>query len=214
MATKPLTLILATSNEGKVNEIREALSGLELSLLSAAEAGIGRLPDETGASYEENALLKAGYVAIRSGLPALGDDSGLEVDALSGAPGLHSARYGGPGLSDGERVAYLLDQLSAVPAKARGAGFVCTVVLTTPGGEMRSFKGECRGTIIDGPRGAAGFGYDPVFLSDELGRTFAEATLQEKRRVSHRGRALEAFLHWAMTPFGKRTMRTDHGRRR
>ncbi len=208
MGKPRLKLVLATSNKGKVAEIREALSGLDLELLSAADVGIDSFPEETGASYEENALLKAGFVSLRAKLPALADDSGLEVDALSGQPGVYSARFGGEGLSYGERMAYLLDLIAGVPRAARGASFVACVVLATPAGEMMSFRGECRGELIDGPRGEGGFGYDPIFLSSELGKTFAEATLKEKRRVSHRGRALEAFLQWALTPAGKRTMQT------
>ncbi len=208
MARQRLKLVLATSNRGKVAEIREALSGLDLELLTAADVGIDTFPEETGASYEENALLKAGFVALRAKLPALADDSGLEVDALSGQPGVYSARFGGEGLSDGERTAYLLDLVAGVPRAGRGASFVASVVVATPGGEMVSFRGECRGEILSGPRGEGGFGYDPVFFSTELGKTFAEATLIEKRKVSHRGRALEAFLQWALTPAGKRTMQT------
>lgn len=213
MGRARLKLVIATSNGGKVAEFREALSGLDLELLAANEVGIDVLPDETGGSYEENALLKAGFVSLRAGLPALADDSGLEVDALGGQPGVYSARFGGEGLSYGERVAHLLDQLAGVPRGGRGASFVARLVLATPGGEMVTFKGECRGEIVHGPRGDGGFGYDPVFFSTELGKTFAEASLKEKRRVSHRGRALAAFLQWALTPAGKRTMQTLEPRR-
>ncbi|HZJ09731.1 MAG TPA: RdgB/HAM1 family non-canonical purine NTP pyrophosphatase [Trueperaceae bacterium] len=216
MPSKPLKLVVATSNMGKLAEFKDALSRLDLVLLSLADTGIESLPAETGASYEENALLKAGFVALRTGLPALADDSGLEVDALGGAPGVYSARFGGPGLSDGERMAHLLGQLRQVPATARGAGFKCVVVLATPGGEIASFAGETRGELTAGPRGEGGFGYDPIFRSRELGKTFAEASLAEKRGVSHRGRALASFLDWAMTPVGKRTIESltpprEHG---
>lgn len=206
MSKEPLKLVIATSNVGKVREFREALAGLNLVLLSAADAGIEAFPEETGASYEENALLKAGFVSLKAKLPALADDSGLEVDALSGQPGVYSARFGGAGLSDGERTAYLLDLMAGVPRAGRGASFLASVVLATPGGEMVTFRGECRGEVLTGPRGEGGFGYDPVFYSTELRKTFAEATLEEKRKVSHRGRALEAFVNWALTPAGKRTM--------
>lgn len=200
-----LRLVVATGNRGKVREFRQALARLDVTLLAADEAGLTRFPEETGANYEENALLKAGFAALRTGLPALADDSGLEVDVLEGAPGVYSARYGGA-LTDGERIAYLLEQLRDVPKGARGASFVSTVVLATPGGEVMSFTGECRGEILQGPRGDGGFGYDPVFFSPELGKTFAEADTEQKRRVSHRGRALRRFLEWALTPVGKRTM--------
>ena len=202
----PLKLVVATSNAGKLAEFREALSRLNLVLLSLTDAGIDSLPAETGASYEENSLLKAGFVALRTGLPALADDSGLEVDALGGAPGVYTARYGGDGLNDGERMSYLLKALKDVPAGGRGAAFRSVVVLATPGGEIASFSGETRGFITAGPRGVGGFGYDPIFRSTELGKTFAEAEMPEKRSVSHRGRALAAFLEWAMTPIGKKTI--------
>ncbi|MEJ2287111.1 MAG: RdgB/HAM1 family non-canonical purine NTP pyrophosphatase [Deinococcales bacterium] len=207
-----LRIVIATGNPGKLREFRRALGRLNVELLSATEAGITQFPDETGASYEENALLKAGYAALRSGLPALSDDSGLEVDVLDGAPGVYSARYGG-NLRDGERIAYLLDKLRDVPRGARGASFVSTVVLATPGGEVKSFVGECRGEILEGPRGDGGFGYDPVFFSPELSKTFAEADADAKDRVSHRGRALQRFLEWALTPIGKRTMQETVPRR-
>ena len=207
-----LRIVIATGNPGKLREFRRALGRLDVELLSAADAGITRFPEETGASYEENALLKAGYAALHSGLPALSDDSGLEVDVLDGAPGVYSARYGG-NLHDGERIAYLLDKLRDVPRGARGASFVSTVVLATPGGEVKSFVGECRGEILEGPRGEGGFGYDPVFFSPELSRTFAEAEAGAKDRVSHRGRALQRFLEWALTPVGKRTMQETAPRR-
>lgn len=207
-----LRIVIATQNQGKLREFRRALDRLDVDLLSAPDAGIRRFPEETGASYEENALLKAGYAALQTGLPALADDSGLEVDVLGGAPGLYSARYGGE-LRDGERIAYLLEQLRDVPRGARGASFVATVVLATPGGEVKSFVGECRGEILEGPRGEGGFGYDPVFYSPELSKTFAEADADAKGRVSHRGRALQRFLEWALTPIGKRTMQETAPRR-
>lgn len=208
MSSKRIRLVIATANRGKVKEFEDALARLNLDLLDLTAVGISSLPEETGSSYEENALLKAGFVALRSGLPALADDSGLEVDALGGQPGVLSARFGGPGLTDGERVAHLLDQVRHVPAKGRGATFRSVIVLATPGGEIATFEGETRGELTAGPRGDDGFGYDPVFRSLDLGKTFAEASLAEKRRVSHRGRALEKFLQWAITPIGKRTMQT------
>ncbi len=192
-------LVLATANEGKVREFQQTLADTSLTLLSAAEAGVTAFPQETGSSYEENALGKAGYVALQTRLPSLGDDSGLEVDALDGAPGLYSARFGGK-VSSGERIAYLLAKLRRVPPEARGARFVCVLVLATPNGGMWTFRGESEGRLLEGPRGESGFGYDPVFYSPDLGKTFAEATPEEKRSVSHRGRALEAFRAWLDTP--------------
>lgn len=207
-----LRIVIATGNAGKLHEFRRALARLDVELLSAQDAGIRRFPEEIGASYEENALLKAGYAALQSGMPALADDSGLEVDVLDGAPGIYSARFGG-NLRDGERIAFLLEKMRDVPRGARGASFVSTVVLATPGGEVKSFVGECRGEILEGPRGEGGFGYDPVFFSPELSKTFAESDSAAKGSVSHRGRALQRFLDWALTPTGKRTMQETMPRR-
>ena len=200
-----LKLVVATGNEGKLREFRTGLRRLDIDILSSADVGLGALPDETGANYEENALMKAGYAALQTGLPALADDSGLEVDALDGAPGVFSARYGGV-MTDGERLAYLLDKMKRVPRGARSASFISCVVIATPGGEVQPFYGECRGEILQGPRGDGGFGYDPLFYSPELGRTFAEVSEEQKGRVSHRGRALRSFLTWALTASGKSTI--------
>ena len=204
-AQGPLRIVVATSNPGKMREFREALAPLDVELVSAREAGLDRFPEETGASYEENALLKAGWAALQTGLPALADDSGLEVDALGGAPGIYSARFGGA-LRNGERIAYLLERIKGVPKGARGASFVCSLVLATPSGEVKPFFGECRGEILQGPRGDEGFGYDPVFWSADLRKTFAEASREEKARVSHRGRAIAELLAWATTSSAKRTI--------
>lgn len=192
------TLVVATENPGKMREFRHALRDTDLILRSASEAGVERFPPETGTTYEENAMMKAAHVAVATGLPALGDDSGLEVDALDGAPGVYSARFGGE-LSPGERIAHLLAKLRRVSDAERGAQFVCSLVLATPEGAALAFDGVCRGRILQGPRGEAGFGYDPVFYSEELGKAFAEASAEEKRSVSHRGRALESFRTWLVT---------------
>lgn len=189
------TLVIASQNEGKLQEFREALSTLTFTVLAAGEVGVRTFPPEEGHSYQENALLKAAHVAVKSKLPSLGDDSGLEVDALGGAPGLYSARFGGR-LSPGERIAHLLAKLRGVPIDKRHARFVCVLVLATPSGYVFTFEGSCEGRILQGPRGEGGFGYDPVFYSPELGKSFAEATREEKARVSHRGRALAALVAW------------------
>lgn len=188
-----LRLLLASGNTGKLTEFREALPGVEL--LSLSDVAIRDLPPEAGTSYEENALLKAGFAAVHAGLPTLADDSGLEVDALDGAPGIHSARFGGE-LGDGERIALLLEQLRDVPLASRGAAFRCALVLALPDGEVQVFRGSVRGRLLEGPRGRGGFGYDPVFWSDELGKSFAEATRAEKQQVSHRGKALRELQAW------------------
>lgn len=202
MSEKTLHLALASENAGKLKEFQEALSHLPLKLSSAAQLGVTEFPEETGASYEENALIKAAHVALHSGIASLSDDSGLEVDALNGAPGIHTARYGGPGLTNGERMAHLLQRIRHVDDAQRTARFVSVIVVATPGGAMHTFRGETEGTILQGPRGTGGFGYDPIFFSPELGKGFAEATLEEKRGVSHRGRALAAFAKWLGTESG------------
>jgi XTP/dITP diphosphohydrolase len=199
---------MATGNPGKAREFAAALAPRGVTLLSAAELGVGPFPAEEGAGYEENALLKAGFVAMESGCVAVADDSGLEVDALQGEPGVHSARYGGA-LADGERIAYLLRQLRYVPDPLRTARFVAVVVVARPHGDVAVFRGSCAGTILQGPRGDGGFGYDPVFFSHDLQRSFGEVTPHEKARVSHRGRALSALLSWLDTPHGRTFLTRD-----
>lgn len=148
------------------------------------------VPDETADTYAGNALIKARAAAGLTGCLVLADDSGLEVDALGGAPGLRSARYGGPGLDDAGRVRLLLDALRAVPAAERTARFRCVIALVEPDGRERLVKGTVEGRIAEAPRGKGGFGYDPVFFYPPLGRTLAELSEAEKARVSHRARAV------------------------
>lgn len=197
--------VLATGNAGKVREFAAALGPAGVDLDAAGDLGLRSFPPETGATYEENALLKAGFAAAKLRRVAVADDSGLEVDALGGAPGVWSARFGGPGLGDGERTAHLLQRLKHVPVGQRQARFVSVVVVAAPDGAVATFRGTCEGTILFGPRGDDGFGYDPAFLSDDLGMTFAEASIAEKERVSHRGRALAELRDWlgseAAAPF-------------
>ena len=188
-------LVIASSNEGKVAEFRAALAGLPVTLFSARDLGLHNFPPEDAPSYAGNAAVKAAFAAARTGLPSLGDDSGLEVTALRGAPGLYSARYGGRS-SSAERVAYLLQELRNVPQEERGARFVCALVLATPQGKVYEFQGECAGRILLKPQGESGFGYDPVFYSLDLNKTFAEADAAEKERVGHRGRAVEKLRAW------------------
>ncbi|CAN5715791.1 RdgB/HAM1 family non-canonical purine NTP pyrophosphatase [soil metagenome] len=192
---------IATGNAGKVREFTAALERRAVRLVAAADLGVGSFPPESGSTYEENAMLKAAFVALETGRVSLSDDSGLEVDALGGEPGVHSARYGGD-LEDGERIAHLLRQLRSVPDERRTARFVSVVVVARPQGDVVTFRGVCEGRILQGPRGDDGFGYDPVFFSSDLERSFGEATLAEKGRVSHRGRALEALDAWLDTPHG------------
>jgi XTP/dITP diphosphohydrolase len=187
--------LLASGNPGKAREFSAALAPHGIDLRLALDEGVPPFPPEDGDSYEANALLKAGHAALHGGTIALADDSGLEVDALGGAPGIHSARFGGV-LGEGERIAYLLQQLRRVPDAERTARFVAVLVLATPDGDVHAVRGECSGRILQGPRGDGGHGYDPVFYSDDLGMTFAEADIDAKQRVSHRGRALSALLEW------------------
>jgi XTP/dITP diphosphohydrolase len=183
-------LLLATNNPGKVREFRRLLDGSGFEITTPAEAGIRLNVDETGATYAENALLKARAFADASGLLALADDSGIEVDALDGRPGLYSARYGGDGLDDEGRVALLLRELEGVPDDERTGRFRAVIAIASSHGhgEARTFEGVEEGAIAHAPRGDRGFGYDPVFLVDGL-RTQAELPDAEKDAVSHRGKA-------------------------
>jgi len=185
-------LLVATTSKGKLNEIAEALAGTGISLLKLADRPID-LPEETGKTFEENALLKARAALAATGLPALADDSGLEVAALGGEPGVLSARWENLA-DDAARNHRLLERLSG--RKDRAARFVCVIALALPDGRELTFRGEVSGWITAAPRGRHGFGYDPVFEPSGLGKTFAEATLQEKGSVSHRGRALQALTAW------------------
>lgn len=181
-------LLLATNNQGKVREYRQLLHGLPYKLLTLAECGLGDV-EETGATFAENARLKATAGAAGSGLHTLADDSGLEVVALGGEPGVMSARYAGEGASDSDRIAYLLSRMKDVPWEERAARFVCVIALATPGGNTEFVSGECDGIIALTPKGERGFGYDPVFYFPELGKTMAELPPEQKNVVSHRGQA-------------------------
>jgi XTP/dITP diphosphohydrolase len=185
----PRRLVLATANPGKTTELAELLRewGTIDVLDLACFPGLS-CPEERGTTYAQNAVAKASAVAAATGLPALADDSGLEVDALDGAPGVYSARYAGPG----ERVAKLLAEVAHVPAHRRSARFRCVVAIAWPGAGVETAEGECRGRLAIAPSGSGGFGYDPVFVSDDLGKTFGDATAAEKQRVSHRARAVRA----------------------
>jgi len=187
----PARVILATSNPGKLREIAELLAPLPVPVVGLDALPGLRLPPE-GDDYRANAIGKARAAAAFGGSPALGDDSGLEVDGLGGAPGPHSARYGGPGQDDAGRVARLLGELAGREGAARRARFVCAAALVTPEGRVVATRGECAGRIAPAPRGEGGFGYDPIFELDACGRTLAELAADEKHRVSHRARAFRA----------------------
>lgn len=178
-------LVIASANPGKVAEYRELLDSPALEL-----DGLDADVEETGDTYEANALLKARAAAAATGMPAIADDSGLEVDALGGEPGLHSRRLAA---SQAERNQLLWSRLCDV-ARPWRARFVCVLALATPDGEVETFRGEVEGELLPETRGAGGFGYDPVFLVPELGQTFAEMGRAEKHRWSHRGRAVQQLL--------------------
>jgi XTP/dITP diphosphohydrolase len=183
-----MKLLLATRNAGKLKELRARVHGLEV--LSLDDVAPMPEAEETEETLEGNARLKAVAGARATGLWTVADDSGLFVDALGGAPGVHSARYA-PG-NDTDRVQALLRAMVHVPDDERGASFRCVLALASPDGEVRPVEGVCRGRILRAPRGSGGFGYDPVFLVPELERTMSELSLEEKGRVSHRARALDA----------------------
>ncbi len=182
-------LLLATNNPGKVREYKSLLRGIPYEIVTPAEQGITTEIEEAGVSFEENARLKATTLSRESGLLSLADDSGLEVDALGGEPGVLSARYAGEGASDIDRINYLLARLKDVPEEKRTARFQCVVAIAAPDGAVELCSGECRGVIATEPRGNNGFGYDPIFYVPELGKTMAELPPEEKNRISHRARA-------------------------
>lgn len=184
-------LLIATANSGKLREIQALLEGLEIKLVIPAELGLSVDVEETGATYAENAAIKALACARSAGLVTMADDSGLEVDALGGLPGIRSARFAPqPGATDAIRRAYLLDQLKSLPQPWK-AHFHCTVAVASPLGDVRFAEGRCFGEIIRDERGSHGFGYDPIFFIPELGKTMAELTLDEKNRISHRAYAIK-----------------------
>ncbi len=183
-------LVLATGNRDKIVELAHALHHLPLRLIPVGELGAWPDPDETGATLAENALIKARVAMERTGRAVLADDTGLEVDALGGAPGVFSSRYAGPGATYAQNTARLLRDLASVPEEARTARFRCVIALLDPDGRTATVDGVVEGRILLSPRGTGGFGYDPVFLAPEFGRTFAELTVAEKETISHRGRAL------------------------
>jgi XTP/dITP diphosphohydrolase len=183
--------VVATANRGKLREIRAILAEAPVSLRSLDGFPGLRLPPE-GDDYAANAVAKARAVARATGRVAIADDSGLEVAGLGGRPGPRSARYGGPGLDDAGRVKALLAAMTGLRGAERSARFVCVAALATPEGGGFTARGECRGRILASPRGQGGFGYDPVFEVEGLGRAMAELPDAEKHRVSHRGRAFRA----------------------
>ena len=194
-------LLLASRNMGKCREMRVLLQPLGVEIIDVCELGNDVCVDEIGKTYAENASLKAGVFAEHFQIWAIGDDTGLEVDALDGAPGLHSARLAGPGGSDGDRRKTLLSLLGA-HSRPWTARFRCVVALAGPEGGIDLAEGACEGEIIPDERGDGGFGYDPIFLIKGFGRTMAEISPEEKNRVSHRARAVQALFPTLISRLG------------
>ena len=182
-----MKFVIATHNQHKLQELQRILAPLGIEAITADLSEV----EETGTTFAENAFLKAQSACKETGLPAVADDSGLEVEALDGRPGVYSARYAGENATDAQRMEKLLGELEGVPAEKRGARFVSAVCCVFPDGERIQAEGECPGAIAFAPAGEDGFGYDPVFLCGE--KTFAQMTAAEKDAVSHRGKALEKF---------------------
>ncbi|BFK86381.1 RdgB/HAM1 family non-canonical purine NTP pyrophosphatase [Pseudoflavonifractor gallinarum] len=186
-----MKMVLASKNPKKLLELQAILSAQGIEVVLESQVGIDVDVEETGTTFEENAFLKAHAVMEASGLPAVADDSGLCVDALNGAPGVYSARYGGPGLDDVGRYRLLLENMRG--QLDRRCRFVSAICCCFPNGDRVEARGECPGTLAYAPKGSDGFGYDPIFFLPERKKTFAELTAEEKNAISHRGRALEAF---------------------
>lgn len=188
--------MIATTNRGKIAEIGDHLRGAGFETLGLSDLGREIAPaEENGTTFEDNALLKADYYFRETGILTLADDSGLEVDALDGRPGVYSARYGGEGLSSADQVALLLSEMQDVPDDERGARFRCVIAIAGDG-IRKVFEGSCEGRIARRPAGDKGFGYDPVFIDPDSGLTFAELSPEEKAARSHRGKALRAACAW------------------
>lgn len=188
-----MKLILASNNANKLREFREMTGGLDIELISQKEAGCNFEVEETGTTFEENAYLKAAAVTEFTGLPAVADDSGIEVDALGGRPGVYSARYAADIVnSDAEKNDYLLNEIGDNPN--RDARYVCCMCCTFPNGDKITTRGECDGEVYGPQRGNGGFGYDPIFTPKGYEKRMAELTPDEKNAISHRGKAMRAFV--------------------
>ena len=184
--------VLATHNPGKLKEMGAILARFGVEVVSPKDLGLAVDVEETGATFAENAMLKAKAICAAAKLPAIADDSGLCVDALNGGPGVYSARYGGEGLDDRGRYTLLLNNMRGQTTRA--AHFACAIACAFPNGDTLTAEGRCDGTIAFAPMGEGGFGYDPVFFVPEKAKTFGQLTAEEKSAISHRGRALESFV--------------------
>ena len=187
-----MKFVLATHNPGKLKEMEDILARFGVEVVSPKDLGLTVDVEETGTTFAENAMLKAKAICAAAKLPAIADDSGLCVDALNGGPGVYSARYGGEGLDDNGRYMLLLNSMRGQPTRA--AHFACAIACAFPNGDELTAEGRCDGTIAFAPMGEGGFGYDPVFFVPELKKTFGQLTAEEKSAISHRGRALVAFV--------------------
>lgn len=211
-----MIFVLATRNQGKLREFQELLKGFPVELRSLNDFGPIPEVEEDGATFDENAYKKAHFTAKVLGLPAIADDSGLVVEALAGSPGVLSARYAGPKATDQENIGKLLKDMSG--AENRKAAFECVISIAVPSGPALTYEGRCEGEITHEPHGDEGFGYDPVFFYPPFGKTFAELSMEEKNRVSHRGRALanvaeelDKILKWIeQRLFEERPAKPDH----
>ncbi len=197
MSSKKVTLVLATTNEGKAREIRTALRGLRVRVITLAGAGIKARFMEAGTTFKENALGKSRFYSLETGFLTLAEDSGLEIEALGGAPGVFSARFSGRGATDAKNIRKVLGMMKAIPAEKRRGRFICSMALSLHGKTLKAVTRQVRGTIAFENEGQRGFGYDPIFYYRPFGKTFGRLEPREKNAVSHRGRALErikAFL--------------------
>src|SRR5579859_6128076 len=187
-------LVIATTNPHKVEEFRGLLSGLPFELVSLTDVGVAADVEETGATFAENAIIKAVAYAEITGLPALADDSGLEIDAMDRAPGIYSARWAGPDITYATRNRMLVERLAGLPNERRGARYRCAIAVAAPPprGLLGVVEGTMEGRIAEAPAGSGGFGYDPIFLVPEDGRTVGQMSAEEKSRISHRARAAQA----------------------
>jgi XTP/dITP diphosphohydrolase len=210
VSTAAPTLLVASFNPGKARELRALVEVAGYAVTTLADAGVAAY-EETGATYEENGTGKALHYARLTGRVTVADDSGIEVDALGGLPGVRSARYGEPGLDDAGRNRRLLEALRDVPEDRRTARYVAVAVVARPDGESRAFRGVCEGRIASAPRGTGGFGYDPIFFHPPSGATFAEMEPQRKHAVSHRGLALAALADFLAGPEGRRFLASGGG---
>lgn len=192
--SSPTTVLLATSNAGKVKEFEAAFSDVPVTVLGLSSLSDRTEVEETGLTFDANAKLKAEGYSLRCDYLTVAEDSGIEVDALNGKPGVHSARFGGPGLSDEDRLWHLLEQIKDVPDPQRTARYRAVIAVARAGEVLATFSGKAEGKILTAPRGTGGFGYDPIFFHTDAQQTFAEIPVNQKQQLSHRGEAIREFL--------------------